>query len=96
MDYYNKIMEIISIIMEFRNSRGVIVRFVYNGLWKKLIDKNLNKKELQERVEISPTTVAKMGKGEAVSLKILAKIAVELDTDIGDLVSLDKGELTNE
>lgn len=71
------------------------MRFVYNGLWKRLIDKNLNKKELQERVEISPTTIAKMGRGEAVSLKILAKIAVELDSDIGELVSLDKGELSN-
>ncbi|MFY9396037.1 MAG: helix-turn-helix transcriptional regulator [Saccharofermentanales bacterium] len=96
MDLYDIIVEINFTIMEFENSGGAIVRFVYNGLWKKLIDKNLNKKELQERVDISPTTVAKMGRGEAVSLKILAKIAIELDTDIGDLVSLDKGELTNE
>lgn len=46
----------------------------YNGLWKILIDKGLNKKELKEKVEIAPTTVAKMGRGELVSMEILLEL----------------------
>lgn len=68
----------------------------YNGLWKKLIDENMNKKDLQELVQISPTTIAKMGKGEAISLKTLMKIANELNTDIGDLVSINKENEIND
>ncbi len=59
----------------------------YNGLWKLLIDKNMKKIDLMERVDISSSTVAKMTKGEAVSLKILEKICDELDYDFGDLIS---------
>ena len=34
----------------------------YNGLWKMLIDKNLKKVDLIERLEISSSTIAKMTK----------------------------------
>ena len=46
----------------------------YNGLWKLLIDTNLKKGDLIERLEISSSTIAKMTKNEAVSLRILEKI----------------------
>ena len=36
----------------------------YNGLWKILIDKKLQRKDLTEKLNISSTTIAKMGKGE--------------------------------
>lgn len=42
----------------------------YNGLWKSLIDKNMNKKDLQEKVGIASATIAKMGKGDFVSMEI--------------------------
>ena len=58
----------------------------YNGLWKLLIDKNLKKGDLIERLEISSSTIAKMTKNEAVSLRILEKICRELDCDFGDIV----------
>ena len=38
----------------------------YNGLWKMLIDKNLKKVDLIERLEISSSTIAKMTKNEVV------------------------------
>ncbi len=60
----------------------------YNGLWKILIDKNMNKKDLTERVGLAPATVSKMGKGELVSMKVLYRIANELDVDFGDMVSV--------
>ena len=46
----------------------------YNGLWKMLIDKNLKKVDLIERLEISSSTIAKMTKNEVVSLRVLEKI----------------------
>lgn len=64
-----------------------VMSISYNGLWKLLIDKGMNKGDLQEAVGISSSTMAKMTKGEAVSMGILEKICDELDCDFGDLVS---------
>ena len=66
------------------------MKFNYNGLWKLLIDNKMKKKDLIGKTGISPTTVSKMVKGEAVSLSILGKICDELDADIGDLICIDK------
>lgn len=47
----------------------------YNGLWKLLIDKNMNKVEMMKLVGISSSTVAKMTNSELVSMKVLEKSA---------------------
>ncbi len=67
----------------------------YNGLWKLLIDKNMNKMDLMKDVGISSGTVAKMTKGEPVSMSILEKICDQLDCDFGDLVHFQKDESEN-
>ena len=64
----------------------------YNGLWKLLIDKNLKKVDLIERLEISSSTIAKMTKNEAVSLRVTEKICRELDCDFGDIIHYVKDE----
>ena len=64
----------------------------YNGLWKILIDKNMNKKELTEVCELSPATVSKMGRGEFVSMAVLYRIGTKLDVDFGEMVSIIKPE----
>lgn len=69
----------------------------YNGLWKLLIDKNMKKMDLveDENIGISSSTLAKMSKGEQVSMAILEKICIALDCDFGDIVSIvrdDKNE----
>ena len=46
----------------------------YNGLWKLLIDKNLKKGDLIERLEISSSTIAKMTKNEAVQVNQIYSI----------------------
>lgn len=66
------------------------MKFNYNGLWKMLIDKNMKKKDLMDKTGISPTTISKMVRGDAVSLTIIRKICEELGTDIGDLICIDK------
>lgn len=62
----------------------------YNGLWKLLIDKNMNKKDLQEQVGIAPGTIAKMGHGEFVSMEILYRIGIYLGADFQDMISISK------
>ena len=62
----------------------------YNGLWKLLIDKNMNKVEMMKFVGISSSTVAKMTNGELVSMKVLEKICKKLDCDFGDIVHYEK------
>ena len=46
----------------------------YNGLWKILIDRNMYRKDLAEKLNISSATIAKMGKGESVSMDVLERI----------------------
>lgn len=62
----------------------------YNGLWKILIDKNLQRKDLKEKLKISSSTFAKMSRGETVSMDVLMRLCEYLDCNIGDLVSFIK------
>lgn len=64
----------------------------YNGLWKKLIDKNMNKTQLRIATGISTSTLAKLAKQEPVTLEILEKICNVLDCNIGDAVEFIKDE----
>lgn len=65
----------------------------YNGLWKLLIDKNLKKVDLIEKLSIS-STIAKMGKGDTVSMAVLKKICDYLDCDFGDIMNYIKDDKT--
>lgn len=62
----------------------------YNNLWKLLIDNNMQKKDLIDTLGISSTTIAKMGKGEKVSLDVLERICEYFDCNIGDVISFEK------
>lgn len=64
----------------------------YNGLWKLLIDKKMQKKDLIEKLDISSATVAKMGKGETVSVNVLERICKYMGCDIGDIMSFENDE----
>lgn len=68
----------------------------YNGLWKLLIDKNMKKMDLIEEIGISSSTLAKMSKGETVSLTILEKICDKLDCDFGDIINYEKNKAENQ
>ena len=57
----------------------------YNGLWKLVIDKNLQKKNLIEDLNISSATIAKMGKGESVLVDVLERICEYMNCNIGDI-----------
>jgi Predicted transcriptional regulator len=68
----------------------------YNGLWKMMIDKNLQRKDLKEALKISSSTLAKMSRGEPVSMDILMKLCDYLDCNVGDILSFIKEENTSE
>ncbi len=58
----------------------------YDRLWKLLIDKKMNRTELKDMAGISFNVLAKMGKGETVSLESLQKICRTLECNIGDIM----------
>ena len=58
----------------------------YSGLWKLLIDRKMNKSQLKDAAHISTNAVAKLGKGESVSLETLEKICTALDCNIEDIM----------
>ena len=62
----------------------------YNGLWKLLIDRNQKKTDLIEGIGISSSTLAKMGRGDEVSLNVLTKLCEKYDCNYGDLISFEK------
>lgn len=66
--------------------------FTYKPLWKKLIDKNMTKTELREKLGMSPTTLATMGKDEYVAMSILDKICSTLDCTIDEVIEHVKDE----
>ena len=67
-----------------------LVKICYNGLWKLLIDNEMQKKDLIDKIGVSSTTIAKMGKGEKVSLDVLERICNYLNCNIGDVMSFEK------
>jgi len=66
------------------------MRFSYNKLWKLLIDRDLSKKELAEKSNVSVTSISKLKKGANVNTEILLKICTALGCDISDIVELVK------
>ena len=69
--------------------------FSYNKLWKILIDEEMNKTEFQKAVELSPTTVAKLGKNETVNMEILARICDYFECGIENIVSYSPKKIKN-
>lgn len=58
-----------------------------------MIDRNMQKKDLIDELGVSSTTIAKMGKGEKVSLDVLERICIYFDCNIGDVISFEKTEM---
>ena len=60
----------------------------YKKLWKMLIDRDMNKKDLCEAAGISTATVTKMGKGGHVTTEVLLKICTALDCGVEDIMEV--------
>ena len=62
------------------------MRISYNPLWKLLIDRGMNKKDLRELSGISTSSIAKLGKGENITTDVLLKICTALNCQISDIL----------
>ena len=60
----------------------------YKRLWKLLIDRDMKKKDLCTKANISPASITKMGKDGHVTTQILQKICIALNCDIGDIMEI--------
>lgn len=60
----------------------------YGPLWKTLIDKHMNKGDLQKAALLSRGTITKMGKDEPVGLEIVLRICNALNCAVYDVVEV--------
>lgn len=60
----------------------------YKKLWKLLIDKDMKKKDLADKANISTYTLSKLTKGENVTTDILLKICSALDCSFEDIMEI--------
>ena len=67
------------------------MKFSYNKLWKLLIDRDMNKGDLQKLIETGPSTISRMGRNEPVRLEILGRICEKLDCNIEDIIEYERG-----
>ncbi len=58
----------------------------YKKLWKLLIDRDMKKKDLAEKADISSYTITKMSKGENVTTDTLGKICRVLKCNVEDIM----------
>ena len=64
------------------------MRVSYKKLWHLLIDRDLKKRDLCVLAKISPTSLAKLGKGATVTTGVLIKICETLNCDISDIMEV--------
>lgn len=60
----------------------------YKKLWKLLIDRDMMKKDLAEKAQISSASIAKLRRNENVNTDILLKICTALNCDISDIMEV--------
>ena len=69
-----------------RNKKELKTQFSYNRLWKLLIDRDIQKQELQKMSEVSAASIAKMGRCENVTTDVLLRICEALDCKVEDIM----------
>ncbi|MFW5438130.1 helix-turn-helix domain-containing protein [Paenibacillus apiarius] len=60
--------------------------FSYKPLFKLLVDKDMTKEDLRVALGFGRNTIAKMGKGEYVSLEVIDKICTYLGVQPNDVI----------
>ena len=60
----------------------------YKKLWHLLIDRDMKKQDLQKMTKLSPSSMAKLSKGDTVTTDTLAKICKALGCDISEIMEI--------
>ena len=63
----------------------------YKKLWHLLIDKEMNKTELQKKAGITWASMAKLSRGENVNTEVLIKICDALKCELTDILEIEHG-----
>lgn len=58
----------------------------YKRLWKLLIDRDMSKKQLETSAHLSSSTIAKMNKGQGVTVNTLERICRVMGCRIEDIM----------
>ena len=58
----------------------------YKKLWKLLIDRDMTRADLRDKTGLSPATLAKMSKGEAIGANVLERICESMQCNVGDVM----------
>ena len=66
----------------------IIMAVTYKKLWHILLDKNMKKKDFQEAVGLTGYAMHKLGRNEAVTTDILAKICRYLNCTVDDIMEI--------
>ena len=69
---------------------GPAVIISYNKLWKMLIDKKMNKRDLKRVSGVSTASIAKLSKGDNITTDVLLKICKALNCDIIDIMEIER------
>ena len=72
----------------FNHLRGACLDISYKKLWKLLIDRDLKKKDLEEKAGISHYTMHKLLAGENVTTETLGKICKALGCTVDDIMEI--------
>ncbi|WP_339314416.1 helix-turn-helix transcriptional regulator [Paenibacillus sp. FSL R10-2734] len=60
--------------------------FSYKPLWVLLANNEMKKQDLREALGLGPSTIAKMGKGENISLEVLDKLCSHFGVQPNDII----------
>lgn len=71
-----------------RKGQGDSMAVSYKRLWKVLIDKDLKKKELAEKANLSTYTINKLNRGETVNTDTLEKICTTLGCTFDEIMEI--------
>lgn len=74
--------------MVIANYGGSTMSVSYKRLWHILIDKDMKKKDLMEKANISDYTIRKLNRGDNVTTDVLVRICHALDCHIEDIMEV--------
>lgn len=84
------------IVITTKMQRRDYLGICYKKLWKLLIDKDMQKKDLRLAAGLSTNVIAKLGKNENVSTEVLGKICKVLNCEITDIMEFVDNEPAQE
>lgn len=61
------------------------MKISYKKLWIMLVEKEMSKQELREKLNLATGTMTKLSKGQIVSLAVLLRICEFFNCNIGDI-----------